>query len=58
MTLPDRPPSDSSFLARTLEATIRVGLVLLLVGWCFRIVLPFATLVLWGIIIAIASHPA
>jgi len=58
VTLSDRPPSDGSFLARTLEATIRVGLVLLLVGWCFRIVLPFATLVLWGIIIAIASHPA
>lgn len=58
MTLPQPPSSDRSFLARTLEATIRVGFVLLLVGWCFQIVRPFIALTVWAIIIAIASYPS
>ncbi len=49
--------SERPFLARALEATIHVGLVLGLVAWCFVIVRPFATLIVWGIIIAIASYP-
>jgi predicted PurR-regulated permease PerM len=41
-----------------LEATIRIGLVLLLLVWCFTIVRPFLTPILWGLIIAIAAGPA
>jgi predicted PurR-regulated permease PerM len=50
--------NDRPSLARALETTIHVGLVLGLVAWCFWIVRPFATLVVWGIIIAIAAHPS
>ena len=42
----------------TLETTIRLGLVLLLLVWCFQIVRPFITPILWGVIIAIAVAPA
>src|SRR5215475_13082885 len=41
-----------------LEATIRIGLVLLLLVWCFQIVRPFLTPIVWGFIIAIAVAPA
>lgn len=54
-------PSDSprsTFFRDVLEATIRIGLVLLLLVWCFLIVRPFLTPILWGIIIAIAVAPA
>jgi predicted PurR-regulated permease PerM len=42
----------------TLETAIRLGLVLLLLVWCFQIVRPFVTPILWGFIIAIALAPA
>ena len=51
-------PSDNKlFVARALEVTIRVGVVLLLFFWCFRIARPFIEIVLWGIIIAVAVFP-
>ena len=40
-----------------LEITIRVGFVMLLLLWCFRIAQPFIQIFLWGIIIAIAIFP-
>jgi len=49
--------SDKVFLNRALEAAIRIGLVALLVLWCFDIVRPFIVPVIWGVIIAIAAYP-
>ena len=50
--------SRSTFFRDALDVTIRVGLVLLLLVWCFQIVRPFITPILWGVIIAIAVAPA
>ena len=46
-----------AFARKALEAAIRVGLVALLVAWCWEIVRPFVTPVAWGIILAIAVYP-
>jgi predicted PurR-regulated permease PerM len=51
------PSSDKSLVARTLEVTISVGLVVLLLFWCFRIAQPFIQIFVWGIIIAVAIFP-
>ncbi|MFH1951883.1 MAG: AI-2E family transporter [Pseudomonadota bacterium] len=51
------PSSDKSLVARTLEVTIHVGLVVLLLFWCFRIAQPFIQIFVWGIIIAVAIFP-
>jgi len=48
---------DKAFLRKALEATIRIGLLVLLVLWCFEIVKPFIVPVIWGIIIAVATFP-
>jgi predicted PurR-regulated permease PerM len=48
---------DKAFLKRALEVSIRIGLLLLLVVWCFEIVRPFIVPVVWGIILAVATHP-
>ncbi len=48
---------DKAFLNRALEATIRIGLVALLLAWCFQIVRPFVIPVFWGMIIAVATYP-
>jgi predicted PurR-regulated permease PerM len=51
------PANDKIFLHRSLEATIRIGLLLIISVWCFKIVEPFITPIIWGIIIAIAAYP-
>jgi predicted PurR-regulated permease PerM len=40
-----------------LEVTIKVGIVIGLIAWCFIILKPFIMLSLWGIIIAVAMYP-
>jgi predicted PurR-regulated permease PerM len=49
--------NDRVFIHRSLEVTIRIGLLLIITVWCFKIVEPFITPIIWGIIIAIAAHP-
>ena len=57
MTTPPESLTDRIFVRRAVEAAIRIGLVALLVAWCFQIVRPFIVPVVWGIIIAVAVHP-
>ena len=57
MTDPNLSTSDKIFLHRTLEATIRIGLLLIITVSCFKIIEPFVIPIIWGIIIAIAAHP-
>lgn len=54
-----RPLSDSrsEFMNNSIEAVIRIGLLLLLAGWCLQIVKPFIIPVIWGVIIAVAVYP-
>jgi predicted PurR-regulated permease PerM len=49
--------ADKQFVRRAVEAAIRIGLIALLVAWCFDIVRPFIVPLLWGIIIAVACMP-
>ncbi len=50
-------PDERRFQKRALEAAIRIGLVALLVLWCFNIVRPFIMPVLWGAVFAVALYP-
>ncbi len=52
------PASEEPFLSRSIEATIRIGVVLLLVAACIRIVWPFLIPIAWGVIIAVALVPS
>jgi predicted PurR-regulated permease PerM len=54
---PALPSADSVFLNRALEATIRIGVIVILALWCFQIVRPFIIPVVWGAIIATSSYP-
>ena len=49
---------DRVFLNRALETSIRIGLIALLVLWCFQVVRPFIQPAVWGVVLAIAIHPA
>jgi predicted PurR-regulated permease PerM len=50
--------NEKVFVSNALEATIRIGLLVLLAAWCFEIVRPFIIPVAWGIIIAVGTYPA
>ncbi len=41
---------------QTALTTLRLGLILLIVYWCYQIIAPFIPLVLWGGIIAVALY--
>ena len=51
------PPLDLALARTTVEVLVRVGVLLVLVVWCFWITRPFIVAVLWGAILAVAVHP-
>ena len=57
MASSDQLSDDRAFVKRATEATIQIGLVVLLAYWCFHIFKPFFDTIVWGIIIAVAIHP-
>jgi len=49
------PTSD--FTHKLVEAFIKIGLIFLLLSWCFNIAKPFINPLAWGVIIAVALYP-
>jgi len=47
----------NEFTKNSIEATIRIGLLVLLFIYCFNIIKPFILPVIWGVIIAVAIYP-
>ena len=45
------------FVRNSVEASISIGLVAMLVFWCFVYIKPFVTPIIWGVIIAVAIYP-
>jgi predicted PurR-regulated permease PerM len=43
--------------SRTIDLTIRLLLIILLLAWCVMIMLPFLIPILWGVILAITLYP-
>jgi predicted PurR-regulated permease PerM len=39
------------------DTTIRMFILILIVGWCLAIMYPFASIILWSVILAMALHP-
>lgn len=49
--------NKQEFTRNSIEAFIRVGLILLLAYYCYSILKPFLVPILWGVIIAVAIFP-
>jgi predicted PurR-regulated permease PerM len=49
--------NDPDYVTKSLEVTIKIGLVIGLIAWCFIILKPFLMLTLWGLILAVAMFP-
>ena len=57
MTSADSSRVDQRFLANAMASFLQIGALLVLIVWCFDIVRPFFTIVVWAIIIAVAVYP-
>src|SRR4029453_2353029 len=47
----------SSLTGRGAEVFIRLGVLTLLVGWCFIIIQPFIGIIGWAVVMAVALYP-
>ena len=54
-----KTPSESGISneSKSIDLTIKLLLILILLVWCAMIILPFVIPVLWGIILAITLYP-
>ena len=50
-------PKPTSPIAIAIDIFIRLGFLVLLIAWCFQLILPFSGVILWGIILALALAP-
>jgi len=50
-------PRSNGAVSTAIEITIRIAILLFLFGWCYRIIMPFVSLMIWAMVIAIAVHP-
>jgi len=51
------PHKTEAYVGTAIEVGIKIGVLALLIGWCFLILKPFISPVIWGIIIAVAVYP-
>lgn len=52
---PSKP--ENHYLEKAVEITIRLAVLIFIFGWCFEIIQPFFSPVIWGLIIAVAVYP-
>ena len=57
MSTSNQTSNNKLYVRRALEVSIHIGLVGLIIFWCFKIGRPFIEMIVWGIIIAVAMHP-
>ena len=57
MNQTDKMTQEKSYMELATDIAIRIGVLALLIAWCFQILRPFITIVIWGAIIAIAFYP-
>lgn len=50
-------PKLNSTIHYAIETAIRLGFLVLLLAWCFQILYPFAGVIMWGVILALAIAP-
>lgn len=49
--------NDGSYIDKAIDITVKVGMLLLIIGACFQIIRPFISIILWSIIIAVVFNP-
>ena len=59
MNTPTTPSDeDRRSISRAIEIAVRIGVLAILLLWCFTIAQPFLVPIVWGVIVAVATYPA
>jgi len=53
----DQPLTEQSLQRSLIEAALRIAGLALMLAWCFSIVRPFVTIVVWALVLAVALEP-
>ena len=53
----DSTDNKNTKIQLAIDITIKIGVLLLLLIWCFQIISPFISIVIWAIIIAVSFYP-
>ena len=53
----ESPMTEKTYMRQAIEIAVRLGLLLVLIGWCLTILKPFIPLLIWGVIITVATFP-
>lgn len=56
MNEPETIFSDERITRLVIDTILKVGILFALFIWCFDIISPFLYPIIWGIVIAVASH--
>jgi len=56
MNKPESDFTDERIYKIAIDTTLRIGLLLAMIYWCFHIMSPFLYPIIWGSIIAVASY--
>ena len=54
----DKITQEKAYMGPAIDIAIRIGVIALLIALCFKILRPFISPVMWGIILAITLYPA
>ena len=57
MSNSDTAAADRNFQKNAMASFVQIAALVVLVLWCFEIIAPFVSIVLWGAIIAVALYP-
>ena len=57
MTNSDITAADRSFQKNAMASFVQIAALVILAAWCLQIVAPFISVILWGMIIAVALYP-
>ncbi len=57
MERPARNAGNRSPTEKAIDVALHIGILVLLLAWCLQILKPFASLVIWAIIIAVTAYP-
>jgi predicted PurR-regulated permease PerM len=58
MTNSDNAAVDRGFLANSLASFIQIGALVVMLYWCYAIVSPFLSIIIWSLILSVALYPA
>ena len=57
MTNSDTTAADRNFQKNAMASFVQIGALVVLIVWCFQIIAPFISVMLWGMLIAVALYP-